>query len=163
MEVIILLYIQNKQKNNAGGWPSPTFINTARISGTMAIKAFLAAAFVLLASNSGSVEELSPDNFQKKVLDNPEPAAVKFYARWCGPCRAMAPVFEDVCAEMEGRIYCGAYDTDQETDDGSSRYGASGVPTFAFYCHGELESRIMGMATKERLKQKMEQFAKSCD
>lgn len=131
-----------------------------------AVSMALLAASVLYAN---SVEEISFNNFGQKVLQNPVPSAVEFYADWCGPCREIRPIFEEACEELEGRIYCGAYDTGQENEDGTSVYGASTVPTIAFYCNGALESKIEGavsgegLITKDELKQKMEEFLERCN
>lgn len=131
-----------------------------------AVSMALLAASVMYAS---SVEELTFDNFGQKVLQNPAPSAVEFYADWCGPCRELKPVFEEACAELEGRIYCGVYDTGQENEDGTSVYGASTIPTIAFYCNGTLESKIEGAVSRgelistEELKQRMKEFLERCN
>ncbi|MDI6737506.1 MAG: thioredoxin domain-containing protein [Nanoarchaeota archaeon] len=130
----------------------------------MAIKQLIAAALGFFALGTANTsEELTPDNFEEKVYNNPLPASVEFYAKWCGPCRELRPVFEDVCGELEGKVYCAAYNTDHETDDGSSKFGADSVPIIGFYCHGVQEDRIEGKISKEDLKKRMEDFIGSCN
>lgn len=131
-----------------------------------AVSMALLAASVVYAN---SVEELRFDNFEQKVLQNPVPSAVEFYADWCGPCKEIRPIYEEACRELEGRIYCGAYNTGQENEDGISVYGANTVPTIAFYCNGILESKMEGvlsgeeLISKDELKQKMEEFMERCN
>lgn len=96
-------------------------------------------------ADSESVQELTPENFDSAVLENKLPVVVKFYAEWCGPCRAYKPIFEKVCADYEGRLVCAAYNTDQdrENENGiSGRYEVTGIPATRFFDAGtEIEKR----------------------
>lgn len=128
----------------------------------MGFRHIIAFAAALYAGNS-AVEELTPETYEEKVYNSSLPAVVRFYAPWCRPCRRMAPMFEEACSELEGIVYCASYDTDQETENGTSRYGIEGVPSLAYYCSGEAEiERIMTVLTKDELKSKIEGFARSC-
>lgn len=89
---------------------------------------------------SASLEELTPENFDEKVLESALPAAVDFYTPSCAPCMLMKPIYEKVCNEFEGRIYCAAYDVEQEENCESPispRYEVDGVPALRYFCNGK--------------------------
>lgn len=140
-----------------------------RVSGLAVIMA--ASVSLMPAHNplhaAETVEELAPADFDEKVLGSALPASVDFYAGWCGSCKEMRPYYEKVCRELSGKLYCGAYDIDQDDDAGSGpsfTYNARELPTFGFFCHGKHDTvrSFTGKKTEEELRRIMKDFAGSC-
>lgn len=114
-----------------------------------------------------SLEEITPENFDEKVLESRIPATVDFYSPSCAPCMLMKPKYAKVCDEFKGRIYCAAYDVDQEEECESPispRYGVDGVPALRFFCKGnEIESMRMDKGwTESILRYEFKQLLEKC-
>jgi thioredoxin 1 len=120
----------------------------------------------MMYADSESVEELTPENFDSTVLENKLPVVVKFYAEWCGPCRAFKPIFEKVCADYQGRLVCAAYNTDQDNEDEgiSDRYGITHIPTTGFFNDGEQQTKAWfeGGRPEQILRTLFDAFLKEC-
>ncbi len=95
-------------------------------------------------------EIVSSQDFQAKVLDADKPALVDFFATWCGPCRMVAPVLDEVADEVAGRALVCKVDIDQSPDI-AARYGVSAVPTMILFKGGEPASRIVGAQPKQNI------------
>jgi thioredoxin 1 len=81
--------------------------------------------------------------FEADVLSSKEPVVVDFYADWCGPCRMMAPVVEQLAGEYAGRVTVGQLDVDVNQEI-AIRYGVMGIPTLGLFREGKLVDRIVG-------------------
>lgn len=95
--------------------------------------------------------KVSEEDFQKTVLEAEVPVLVDFYADWCGPCKMVAPILDEIAGEHQGRLLVVKVDTDhaQET---ASRYGIRGVPTLILFRGGEESERSVGLEP-ERLRE----------
>ncbi len=81
--------------------------------------------------------------FEADVLQASEPVVVDFYAEWCGPCRMMTPVVEQLASEYAGKVVIGKLDVDVNQDI-AIRYGVMGIPTLGLFRDGELVDRLIG-------------------
>ncbi len=82
-------------------------------------------------------------NFEADVLNASEPVVVDFYADWCGPCRMMTPVVEQLAGEYAGKVTIGKLDVDVNQDI-AIRYGVMGIPTLGLFRGGKLVDRLVG-------------------
>ena len=102
------------------------------------------------------VIELTQDNYQKEVLERAEPVLVDFTATWCGPCRLMAPIVEQLAEEFQGSVAVGKLDIDQSAAL-AGQYGVMAVPTLIVFTGGEPALRQVGLTSKEALAAKVRQ------
>jgi thioredoxin 1 len=89
-------------------------------------------------------------NFKSEVLESKQPVLVDFYADWCGPCRAVAPVVEDLAAELDGRLKVVKVNVD-ENEQLSLDYGVQSIPTLLLFQNGQEAERVIGFLPKAQL------------
>ncbi|MBX2846242.1 MAG: thioredoxin [Saprospiraceae bacterium] len=94
-------------------------------------------------------------NFQTEVLDQDQVTLVDFWAEWCGPCRMIGPVVEELATEFEGRAKIGKVNVD-DNPGVASQYGIRSIPTLLFIKNGEIVDKQVGVAPKSVLQQKLE-------
>lgn len=104
-----------------------------------------------------NITTLTDENFDAEVLDADEPVLVDFWATWCGPCRQIAPIIEDLADEFEGRAKIGKVDVD-ENPQVAQQFGIRSIPTLLFFKDGEVQEQLVGASGKKPLKQKLEQL-----
>ena len=94
-------------------------------------------------------EQISSAEWQAKVLDSDKPVLVDFFATWCGPCKMMAPVIDEVAAEKaDASVY--KIDID-ENPDIAQKYGVMSIPTFIVFKNGEPAGKTLGAQPKENI------------
>ena len=94
--------------------------------------------------------KLSTENFEKEVLKSEKPVLVDFYADWCGPCNAMAPVIEELATELDGKAKVGKINVDENSDI-AVEYNVMSIPTLIVFKNGKEEKRLVGLRDKEEL------------
>ncbi len=98
------------------------------------------------------VAPVSDKSFQTDVLESKEPVLVDFWAEWCGPCRAVAPVLEEVAGELNGKLKIVKLNVD-ENPETAAKYGIQSIPTLMIFKNGELASRQIGASPKAKIVQ----------
>ncbi len=97
------------------------------------------------------------DNFESEVDQSQTPVLVDFGAEWCGPCRALAPIVEELAQEFDGQIKVGTVDIDKARGV-ATRFGIMSVPTLIFFKGGEVVNKITGLQPKANLKNVIEEI-----
>ena len=98
--------------------------------------------------------ELNDGNFEKEVLQAQTPVLVDFWAVWCGPCRAIAPVVEEMAKSYEGKLKVGKLDVDNNPET-SMRFGIRSIPTLLVFKGGKVVEQIVGAMPKQNLLEKV--------
>ena len=99
-----------------------------------------------------NVQTFTDTNFDQSVLQNGQPVLVDFWAEWCGPCRAIAPVLEELSSELQGKVKIVKLNVD-ENPNTAAKYGIMSIPTLMLFKNGEIASRQVGAAPKQKLHQ----------
>jgi thioredoxin 1 len=94
-------------------------------------------------------------NYEELVLKSDKPAVVDFWAEWCGPCRMLTPIIEEMAAEYEGRAIIGKVDVDSAPGI-ASKYGIRNIPTIIFIKNGEVVDKQVGAVPKSALTAKLD-------
>ena len=101
-----------------------------------------------------SVIQLTKENFQEKVLDNANVTLVDFYADWCGPCKMMAPVVEELAEGYNGQVKIGKLNVDNSPAT-AANYKVMTIPTIVFIKNGNVVESIVGVVSKAQLEEKI--------
>ena len=91
---------------------------------------------------------ITNENFDEVVMQAKQPVLVDFWATWCGPCRMLAPVIEELADEYDGRLIVGKIDVD-ECPDLAVEFGVSSIPMVALFRNGEIVETVVGYRPKE--------------
>jgi thioredoxin 1 len=102
-----------------------------------------------------SVAHFTDSNFKKDVLESQTPVVVDFWATWCGPCKMIAPVVDELAKEYHGKVKIGKINID-ENSQVATNYGVMSIPTLMFFKHGKVMEQVVGALTKQELKRKIE-------
>ncbi len=99
---------------------------------------------------SEKVRVFNDDNFDQEVLKSDVPVIVDFTATWCGPCKALAPIIEQLANELDGKARVGKLDVD-DAPATAGKYGIRGVPTIMVFKQGQRAAQHVGLTTKQKL------------
>ena len=102
--------------------------------------------------------EVTDKTFSREVLDATELTVVDFWAPWCGPCRMIAPVIEELAGEYAGRVKFVKLNTDDNFES-ATRYGIRGIPTIGFFKGGQLVDTVVGAVPKKMLQATVDKHA----
>jgi thioredoxin 1 len=97
---------------------------------------------------------LTTASFDKEVLESKNPVLVDFWAAWCGPCRAIHPIVEELAGEYAGKATVGRVNVDEEPAL-AQKYGIQGIPSLLFFQDGKLVDQVVGMVPKAHLEAKL--------
>ncbi|WBV60171.1 thioredoxin [Chryseobacterium camelliae] len=98
--------------------------------------------------------EITDSSFQDTVLNSDKPVLVDFWAVWCGPCRTLGPIIEEVATDFEGKAVVGKVDVDNNQEI-SMQYGIRNIPTVLIFKNGEVVDKLVGVAPKEVIAEKL--------
>ncbi len=104
----------------------------------------------------GSVNEVSEKDFETEVLQSAQPVLIDFWAPWCGPCRMITPIVEQLAGENTGSIKVAKINVDDSPNIAAS-YGVNSIPTIMIFKNGEVVDRFVGVQPKSRLQDALNQ------
>ena len=99
---------------------------------------------------------ITNENFQE-IMGSEMPVVIDFWAEWCGPCRMIAPIVDELAAEYEGRVLVAKCDV-EECEEAVAKFGVRNIPTVVFVKGGEVVDKNVGAASKDALKAKIEKL-----
>ncbi len=97
-----------------------------------------------------SIVSLTDDSFEEKVIKSSTPVLVDYWAEWCGPCKSIAPILEEIAEEYDGKVVVAKLNIDDNTDT-APKYGIRGIPTLMLFKDGEVEATKVGALNKSQL------------
>jgi thioredoxin 1 len=98
--------------------------------------------------------EITDGNFQTEVLKSDQPVLLDFWAEWCGPCKMIAPIVEEIAKEYEGKLKVGKVDVDSNQQT-SMQYGIRSIPTLLIFKGGKVVDQLVGAVPKKMLTEKI--------
>ena len=101
------------------------------------------------------IVELTDASFDNDVLKSEQPVMVDFWAAWCGPCKALAPIVEEVACAYTGKVKVGKLDVDKNVAT-PQRYGVRGIPTLLIFKGGKVQEQIVGYVPKETIQKALD-------
>ena len=107
---------------------------------------------------SDAVLELTDENFDSEVLSSETPVLVDFWAEWCMPCKAIAPIIDELADDFRGRVKVGKIDTDANKDV-PSKFGINAIPTIILFHEGEIVRKFIGVTPKQEFAGELEKLA----
>jgi len=104
---------------------------------------------------SDAILEVTDANFDQVVLKSDEPVMIDFWAAWCGPCRALAPIVDELAKQYGEKVVVGKMDVDKNTAT-PQRYGVRGIPTLLVFKGGQVREQIVGYVPKETIEKALD-------
>jgi thioredoxin 1 len=106
---------------------------------------------------SENVVELTDQDFEEKVKKADVPVLVDFWAPWCGPCKMIAPILEEIASEYQGKATIAKLDTDQHRE-AAVEYGINAIPTIILFNNGQIEKKWVGLTSKKDITAEIDQL-----
>jgi thioredoxin 1 len=109
-------------------------------------------------SENENLYHVTDGDFDQQVLQSDIPALVDFWAAWCGPCRTVGPIVEELAEEYKGKIKVAKLDVDNNKQV-ASKYGVRGIPTLMLFKDGQMVDQIVGAVPKSRIKELLDKVS----
>lgn len=106
---------------------------------------------------SANIEATTDDSFEQDVLNSDQPVLVDYWAEWCGPCKMVAPVLEEVSSDYNGKLKVAKLNID-ENPNTPPKYGIRGIPTLMLFRNGQVEATKTGALSKTQLTQFIDSY-----
>jgi thioredoxin 1 len=106
---------------------------------------------------ASNIVTLTQDNFSSQVIQSPKPVLVDFWAEWCGPCKMIAPILDEVSREYAGKLRVAKINIDQNPQT-PPRFGIRGIPTLMLFKNGAVEAQKVGALSKKQLTEFLDQY-----
>ena len=100
--------------------------------------------------SSANILTLTADNFSKEVLQSSQPTLVDFWAEWCGPCKMLGPILDELADEYAGRVKIGKVNVD-DSQTLAAQYGIRSIPTLLLFNQGQIADQLVGLRSKREL------------
>ena len=100
-------------------------------------------------------QQVNDSNFEEIVLNSDKPVLVDFWAEWCGPCRAIGPIIEELSKEYRGKVVVVKLNTDENSVT-TTNYGIRSIPTLLFFKNGKVVDKLIGAVPKSTIKAKLD-------
>ena len=97
-----------------------------------------------------ATKPITDESFEQEVIKSDKPTIVDFWAEWCGPCKQIGPLLEEISDEMKDQVVIGKHNIDQQPNI-PTKYGIKGIPTMLLFKDGELKSTKVGATTKSNI------------
>lgn len=105
-----------------------------------------------------STIEINDGNFEAEVINSNQPVLVDFWAEWCGPCKMLAPVLDEIASEQAGRVRVAKVNVDTNPTL-AARFGIQSIPTLLYFAGGEVRDKTVGVTGKRSIISKLEKLA----
>ena len=99
---------------------------------------------------SENISHISDDNFEQEVLQSEQPVLIEYWAEWCGPCKMIAPILDEIAGEYEGKLKITKLNVDDNPNT-PPKYGVRGIPTLMIFKNGNAEATKVGALSKSQL------------
>ncbi|HEU5123520.1 MAG TPA: thioredoxin [Verrucomicrobiae bacterium] len=105
-----------------------------------------------------AVTQINESNFESEVVQSTQPVLVDFWAEWCGPCKMLAPVLEEVAGEFSGRVKVAKVNVD-ENPALAARFSVRSIPTLIYFANGNVQGQTVGLVSKKALAEQLGKLA----
>lgn len=109
---------------------------------------------------ASNIVVLTKENFAAEALQSPKPILVDFWAEWCGPCKMLTPILDELATEYDGRVRVGKVNVD-EHQELAGQYGVQNIPTLLIFDKGQVVDQFVGLRSKKDLKARLDRAAGS--
>lgn len=99
---------------------------------------------------AGAVKEVTDNNFEQEIVNSDKLSLVDFWAPWCGPCRMVGPIVEELADDFDGKVNVGKVNIDDNTEV-AKQFSITSIPTLMFFKDGELVEKVVGAVPKNQL------------